>query len=173
MHKLTWQVVKTGTCSLSSWGNSFTLVLGTLSPPSCPVLFSLMFNKSVLMFHFEEKREEHLFIVLARLKWEIILLVSCLLEPKNCRSSSGHLRLAPNASESPQTRVTMTGKSRITDQFNTVTNNLRCKTLRVKSDRHKWLNTSSLPTQLTELHLNCFLRWILIQLWHRHGLLCS
>lgn len=156
MHELTWQVVKTGTCSLSSWGNSFTLVLGTSPPPPHLVRFYLVWcsTKSVLMFHFEEKREEHLFIVLGRLRWEIILLVSCLLEPQNCRSSSSHLRLATNVSESPQTHVTMTGKSRITDQFNTVTNNLTCKTLRVKSDRHKWPNTSSLPTQLTELHLN-------------------
>lgn len=145
-------------------------------PKSCPVLFSLMFNKKRPYVSLWRKERRTLVYCLGKIKMTNYFVSQLPIRTQKLQV----LIQSPEAglSESPQTRVTMMGKSRITDQFNTVTNKLT-----VKSDRHKWPNTSSLPTLLTELHLNwvCgvvaspppFLRLILIHLWHRHGLLCS
>lgn len=116
-------------------------------PKSCPVLFSLMFNKKRPYVSLWRKERRTLVYCLGKIKMTNYFVSQLPIRTQKLQV----LIQSPEAclSESPQTRVTMMGKSRITDQFNTGTNKLT-----VKSDRHKWPNTSSLPTLLTELHLN-------------------
>lgn len=91
-------------------------------PKSCPVLFSLMFNKKRSYVSLWRKARQTLVYCLGKIKMTNYFVNQLPIRTQKLQV----LIQSPEAglSESPQTHVTMMGKSRITDQFNTVTNKL-------------------------------------------------